>query len=104
MAQCRMCNDLAAPAPARGQTQNKQVCWSSVADAQHLLALVLKLVGGSRQNLKTRKTYKNFILKTHVFMILRILRFCLHPSTSFRTSASKCCTFAIEDQQTGWLG
>ena len=83
MAQCRMCNDLSAPAPARGQTQNKQVCRSLVADVQHLLALVLKLVGGSRQNLKTRKTHKQVSIKNKVLISFASFRVLLRPSDEF---------------------
>ena len=83
MAQCRICNDLAAPAPARGQTQNKQVCWPCMADVQHLLALVLKLVGGSRQNLKTRKTHKKISIKNKVFIGFTSFRVLPRPSDEF---------------------
>ena len=38
-----------------------------LAGLQHLPALVLKLVGGSRQNPKTRKTYKKIYIKNKVF-------------------------------------
>ena len=56
---------------------------SSVADVQHLLALVLKLVGGSRQNPKTRKTYKNFILDVYLFVSFASFKVVLTPSDEF---------------------
>ncbi len=39
----------------------------NVADVQHLLALVPKLVGGSRQNPKTRKINKKVYIKNKIY-------------------------------------